>query len=174
MHSLAQAVVRLAQQRNLNLPEAGELQSVTGKVVISTVNGKQVKIGNLKLFSESNSSAIPEVIAEQVRALEAEGKSTMLVMMNNRLLGILRLSDQPRAEAKSTLAKLAELGIKKKIMLTGDNERVAASIAKEVGLDEYRAGLMPENKVTTILAVRHCRHRHRDHLSRGQHARGRG
>jgi Cd2+/Zn2+-exporting ATPase len=107
MHSLAQAVVRLAQQRNLNLPEAGELQSVTGKVVISTVNGKQVKIGNLKLFSESNSSAIPEVIAEQVRALEAEGKSTMLVMMNNRLLGILRLSDQPRAEA-------VEIGIKKK------------------------------------------------------------
>jgi len=85
-----------------------------------------------------------------VRALEAEGKSTMLVMMDNRLLGILCLADQPRAEAKSTLAKLTALGIKKKIMITGDNERVAAAIAKEVGLDEYRASLMPEDKVTTI------------------------
>jgi len=150
MHPLAQAVVKLAQQRNLNLPQAGELQSVTGKGVISAVNGKQVKIGNLKLFNESDSNAVPEVIAEQVRTLEAEGKSTMIVMMDNRLIGIMCLADQPRAEAKSTLAKLTALGIKKKIMLTGDNERVAASIAKEVGLDEYRASLMPEDKVTTI------------------------
>lgn len=147
MHPLAQAVVKLAQQRNLDLPEAGELQSVTGKGVISSVNGKPVKIGNLKLFGESN---LPASVAEQVQLLEAEGKTTMLVMLDNRLLGILCLADQPRAEAKPTLAKLAALGIKKTIMLTGDNERVAAAIAKEVGLTEYRGSLMPEDKVTAI------------------------
>ncbi|NOZ04599.1 MAG: cation-translocating P-type ATPase, partial [FCB group bacterium] len=76
-------------------------------------------------------------MVRRVTDLEAGGKTTMLVMSNGKFLGILGLADRPRPETKATLATLRKLGIKKTIMITGDNERVAAAIAKEVALSEY-------------------------------------
>jgi Cd2+/Zn2+-exporting ATPase len=150
-HPLAQAVLRKAESEGLEyLPQVGELESVTGRGVRAELNGRVVRIGNLKLFEAGDSQSVPEEIVDQVETLEAEGKTTMIVHDGERFLGIIGLADQPRDEACSTLERLHALGIKALIMLTGDNERVAATIAEMVGLTDYRADLLPEEKVTAI------------------------
>jgi len=148
-HPLAQAVVRKAQEQKLELVTSGELQSLTGRGVQAEVNGSLVHIGSPKLFTDANIE-IPQEAAEANQRLGEAGKSTMLVGLGERVIGVLALADQPRPETPATLAQLKRLGIKSLIMLTGDNQRVADTIAKVVGLTEVRADLMPENKVTAI------------------------
>ncbi len=149
-HPLAKAVISLARERDITLPEIENLQSVTGRGIVGLLNGEKVSVGNLKLFEEEESFAVSEQVKRQVTDLEAAGKTTMLVMMNGKFLGILGLADRPRPETKATLSKLRKLGINKTIMITGDNERVAAAIAQEVALSEYYANLLPDDKVTAI------------------------
>ncbi len=148
-HPLAQAVVRKAQEQKLELVASGELQSLTGRGVQAEVNGSVVRIGSPKLFTEAN-IAIPQEAADANQKLGEAGKSTMLIGLGERVVGVLALADQPRPETPATLAQLKKLGIKSLIMLTGDNQRVADTIAKTVGLTDVRADLMPESKVTAI------------------------
>ncbi len=161
-HPLAQAVVREAQQRGLAIPQAGDLESITGRGVRSSLNGQPVLIGNTKLF-EAQNLPVPDALRAQVEAMEAEGKTTMIVYGPTpttdgswgpaEFLGLIALADTPRPEAGETLQRLQRLGIRKTIMLTGDNERVAAAIARKVGLSEYRADLLPEQKVEAVRAL---------------------
>jgi Cd2+/Zn2+-exporting ATPase len=149
-HPLAQAILRKAQAEGIeNLPGSGELQSVTGRGVLVRLNGRVVRIGNLRLF-ESQERPAPEPIVSMVRDLEAGGKTTMVVQDGERFLGVIGLADQSRPAVKSTLERLHNLGIKALIMITGDNERVAAAISREVGLTDYKAGLLPDEKVTAV------------------------
>jgi Cd2+/Zn2+-exporting ATPase len=158
-HPLAQAVVREAKRRDLTLPQAGDLELITGRGVRSTLDNRPVLIGNLKLF-EAEGLAVPDDMRAQVERLEAEGKTTMIVYgpasaadgqaPSVDFLGIIALADTLRSEAKETLARLRALGIREAVMLTGDNERVAAAIAQEVGLTDFRANLLPEQKVEVI------------------------
>ncbi|RMF84989.1 MAG: cadmium-translocating P-type ATPase [Nitrospinota bacterium] len=149
-HPLAQAVVRKAQEQGIALSEAvGELYSFTGRGVQAELNGQVVRVGNITLFTEQQ-EAIPEHMTSTVHRLEAEGKTTMLVQMDQRFYGVIAVADQPRPEARATLAQLRTLGIPNLIMLTGDNERVAAAIAHAVGLTTYRANLLPQEKVAAI------------------------
>jgi len=147
-HPLAKAVVRLAEQRKIALLEIGEGQSITGQGVRSKIGDDVISIGNLKLFGAPDS--VSANIVTQVQTLQTAGKTTMLVQRNDKFIGILGLVDEPRAEAKAALARLKQIGIRQTIMLTGDNERVAATIANAVGLSDFRAGLMPEDKVAAI------------------------
>jgi Cd2+/Zn2+-exporting ATPase len=148
-HPLAQAVVRKAQEQKLELVSSGELQSLTGRGVQAEVNGSLVRIGSPKLFTDANIE-VPQEATEANQRLGEAGKSTMLVGVGEHVVGVLALADQPRPETPATLEQLKKLGIKSLIMLTGDNQRVADTIAKTVGLTDVRAGLMPENKVTAI------------------------
>ena len=150
-HPLAQAILRHAQASGLDdLPQAGELQSVTGRGVRAELEGRIVRIGNLKLFEAEGGQPVPEKVAHQVEALEAGGQTTMVVQNGDRFLGIIGLADRPRDVARPTLERLRSLGIRALIMLTGDNEQVAATIAQAVGLAEYKANLLPDEKVTAI------------------------
>ncbi len=161
-HPLAQAVVREAERRGLALPQAGDLESITGRGVRSALDGQPVLIGNLGLF-EVEGLSVPEDIRAQMEALEAEGKTTMIVYgpapasdgqaPSADFLGIIALADTPRPEARETLERLRALGIRETIMLTGDNERVAAAIARQVGLTDFKANLLPEQKVEAIQAL---------------------
>ncbi len=161
-HPLAQAVVREAQRQGLELPPADSLEIVTGRGVRSSLDGRPVLIGNLKLF-EAEGLAVPDSIRTQVERLEAEGKTTMVIYgpepaadggwERSDFLGLIALADVPRPEARETLARLKALGIREMVMLTGDNERVAAAIAQTVGLTEVRANLLPEQKVDAIKAL---------------------
>ncbi len=145
-HPLAEAVVRYAQQREIQPPVPEDVQSITGKGIRGTVNGNVVEIGNGRLFGEE----LPEAVRQQEQALQEEGMTTMIVRVGEKFAGILALADQPRPDAATTLQRLKQLGIAHLVMLTGDNPRVARAIARQVGLTDFRAGLLPEEKVTAI------------------------
>lgn len=148
-HPLAQAVARRAESEQIALPEAGELQSVTARGVRSSVEGKTVEIGNLRLWEE-DAVGIPDEIRNAVKALQGRGRSVMVVRHGDRWLGTIGLADRPREGVREILNRLRNLGIRPIVMLTGDNRGVGEAIGKEVGVDEVRADLLPENKVTAI------------------------
>ena len=149
-HPLALAVVRTAEEKGLDLPSANGLENVTGRGVKSEVDGRPVLIGSLKLFREADDHVLPEEVIQTVEQLENEGKTTMAVSHNGTFLGVLALADTPRPGVKETLQKLLDLGVKKLVMLTGDNDDVARQIGKEVGVTDIRAELLPEQKLAAI------------------------
>ena len=148
-HPLAQTVVRRAQKVKLELPAAGDLENLQGRGVRSTVEGRIVRIGNLKLFEEAGISVPPD-LKREVQSLGDSGKPIMVVGIDQEVAGVIALADQLRDESRSALELLRAGGIRSIIMLTGDNERVARTIAKEAGVTEVRANLLPEDKVTAI------------------------
>lgn len=151
-HPLAKAVVRRAVERGLTLVEAGELTSVTARGVRAHVNGAEVEIGRALLFEEAG-VRVPQAVHDAVMQLENAGRSTMIVRRvghTPEFLGVLGLADQPRANARTTLSALRAVGIERIIMLTGDNAGVGNAVGGAVGVDEVRAGLLPEDKVASI------------------------
>jgi Cd2+/Zn2+-exporting ATPase len=148
-HPLAQAVVRAAQAKGLTLPPVGDVESVTGQGLRATVGTRQTLIGNRKLMDDAR-IAISTQAAEQISQLQAAGKTIMLVAVDGKLVGVLGLADTLRAEARTAMAELKKMGVRQTIMLTGDNDRVAAAIAQQVGLTDYRAELLPEDKLKII------------------------
>ncbi len=152
-HPLAAAVVRDGLQRlgeDLRLSEASNLRSITGRGIQADIDGETVFIGKDDLFDEIDGPPLPEAIRESVEALEQTGRTTMIVRQANRYLGVIGLMDTPRAAAKHVIARLRDLGIKRMIMISGDNQKVADAVATEVGLDEARGDLMPDDKVEAI------------------------
>ncbi len=146
-HPLAQAVVMEAKGRGLTWGEAGETEAVTGKGVRAEFEGQKIAIGNARLF---DGDAIPDAIKQQIERIQTEGKTIMLIQADGQFLGIVALADTPREGVKQVLERLHQLGIRKTIMLTGDNERVGRAIADVVGLDEVKAGLLPEEKLKAM------------------------
>ena len=149
-HPLAQAVVAESKRRGFTWREAGEVEAVIGKGVRAEYDGQKVAIGNARLFE---GETIPEVIQKQAVRLEAEGKTIMLVQADGQFLGILGLADTPRDGMREVLARLHRIGVRKTIMLTGDNELAGRAIANAVGLDEVQARLLPEDKVKAMEAL---------------------
>jgi Cd2+/Zn2+-exporting ATPase len=146
-HPLASAIVKggLERLKQKDIPSAKNLQAVTGHVVKATVGDKKIVIGNRSLFKK-----LSDEINKQVEKLENEGNTTMLIEQEGEIIGIIALMDVPRKEAKKTLAELKELGIKRMIMLTGDNQQVAEAVAKQIGITDVMGGLLPEDKVKAI------------------------
>jgi Cd2+/Zn2+-exporting ATPase len=149
-HPLALAIVRTAQEQGLELPAANGLENVTGRGVKSEVDGDLVLIGSLKLFRETDGHALDDQVIQTVAQFENEGKTTMAVSHGGQFLGVLALADIPRPGVKDTLQQLLNLGVQKSIMLTGDNHDVARQIAKEVGVTDVQAELLPEDKLAAI------------------------
>uniref|UniRef100_UPI0036F4AEF7 heavy metal translocating P-type ATPase n=1 Tax=Adhaeretor mobilis TaxID=1930276 RepID=UPI0036F4AEF7 len=152
-HPLAQAVVRDGREKlsdGVDVPEATNLKSITGRGIQAEVEGQLAHIGKDDLFSEVEGSPLPDAIRELVESLEREGRTTMIVRHADRYLGVIGLMDTPREAAKRTISRLRELGVKRMIMISGDNQQVADAVAKAVGLDEARGDLMPEDKVAEI------------------------
>lgn len=147
-HPLAKAIVAGAAERNLTLQGASEGDAIHGKGIVGKVAGATVKIGNVALFDE-----VPESLKRSLDELEAQGQTTMIVWRDGQFLGVLGVADTLREEAKAALTKLGTLGITTTIMLSGDNERVAKTIAASVGITEVRAPLLPDGKVAAIKAL---------------------
>ncbi len=151
-HPLAKAVVRAAERRGLTLPEAGELQSITARGVRAPVEGIPVEIGRALLFEDAG-VVVPEEVLQAVLQLEQGGRSVMIVRRvghTPEFLGVLGLADEPRANVRETLVAVRKSGIQRVVMLTGENAGVAEAVGAAVGVDEVRAGLLPEDKVTAI------------------------
>lgn len=147
-HPLARAIVRDGKKEfsgNLRLPEVQNVEAVQGKGITGEVSGEMIKIGNLELFEN-----VPQDTSERINALEKEGKTVMLAKSGSDFVAILALMDVPREAAKETLSRLQKIGIRKMIMLTGDNQEVAQAVAKEIGLTDAYGSLLPQEKVDKI------------------------
>ena len=151
-HPLAKAVVRDGKERleGEEIPNASNLEAVLGKGIKASFGNDKIYIGNLDLYEGLDESTPSEKIATKVRGLEGGGNTTMLIRKNEEYIGIIALMDTPREAAKGTLKKLKEIGIKRMIMLTGDNQKVADAVAEEIGLTDAWGSLLPEEKVDAI------------------------
>ena len=147
-HPLAAAIVKAAKERKLDFFAADDFSSLAGRGAQATVNGETLYIGNPRLFSELAIST--ESIAVQAERLQDEGKTVMLVGTGEKFFGMIAVADEVRADSAKTIADLKQAGIRHVIMLTGDNAATAKSIAAKVGSDEFRAELLPQDKVAAI------------------------
>ena len=154
-HPLAAAVVRDGEAK-LNgqaRREATNIKSLTGQGIQAQVDGKAAVIGKPGLF-EAEGDRPPEDVWSEAQKLEASGRTVVMVRHGDRYLGVLGLMDTARPAARDVIKRLRSLGITRMIMLSGDNQSVSDAIARDLGLDEARGGLMPEDKVATIKALR--------------------
>jgi len=151
-HPLAKAVVRDGKERlkGTDITDASDLEAVLGKGIKASLGKDKIYIGNLDLYEDLDEAKPSEVISNKVKELEGGGNTTMLIRRNKEYIGIIALMDTPREAAKETLKKLKEIGIKRMIMLTGDNQKVADAVAKEIGLTDAWGSLLPEEKVDAI------------------------
>lgn len=148
-HPLAQGVVRAAEARGQALLPAGNFTSITARGVRAEVEGEVVEIGNLAMWADRDITPSVKVKAADGRLKDA-GRSTMIVRSGERWLGVIGLADLPRPGVNQTLRNLRATGVKAIVMLTGDNRGVAEAVASMLGIDDFRANLMPEGKVTAL------------------------
>lgn len=148
-HPLAQAVVRRAAADGLVLPEAGELQSITARGVRAEVRGVLTLVGSARLWADDG-VALPAPVQAALDDFAARGRSVMIVRHGEEWLGVLGLLDPPRPSVPATLDRLRALHLSPLVMLTGDHAGVGQAIGREVGVDEVRADLLPEDKVVAI------------------------
>jgi Cd2+/Zn2+-exporting ATPase len=148
-HPLAAALVAEAQSRGLNIPDPESMDSVSGQGLVARVNGHQVLVGSLKLMQEKQVN-VTDQQTQQLTTFEAAGKTVIAVSIDGSYSAIIALADIPRSDAKPTLAALHGLGIEKIFLLSGDNQRVAQKLANDLGIDEVKAQLMPEDKVSAM------------------------
>ncbi|HRN51108.1 MAG TPA: heavy metal translocating P-type ATPase [Anaerolineales bacterium] len=149
-HPLAQAIVRAARESGLELGQASGLENVPGRGVRSRVDGKEVLIGTPALLTQDGGLTLEPTVAAQLEQLQQAGRTTMLVSHGQRVLGILGLADTARSDVQQVMQQLRGLGIQHLVMLTGDNRAVAENIARQVGISEVRAELMPQDKLDII------------------------
>lgn len=146
-HPLALAVVSYAQQQGLTaLPIVTHIETLKGLGVKAQVGEQLVRIGRAQLLTDAGI-----IVNKQQRAVieasQRAGQSTVLVAINQTLALIIGIADTVKPEAKAALARLRKAGVKNLVMLTGDNEQTAAAIAREVGITEFHANLLPAEKV---------------------------
>jgi Cd2+/Zn2+-exporting ATPase len=157
-HVLARATVEAANHRNLELSEALAFQAATGKGVQGLVNDRDIRVGNLRYFEEFTCPGL-DTARQEVERLQAEGKTTVVVAQMTEegqtayLLGVIAFADRLRSDAADVVRDLKSLGVERVVMLTGDNERIAQAIASRVGVDDYYADLLPEDKVRITKAL---------------------
>ena len=137
-HPLADALRRAASERGIELHEITNFESLTGRGVQAVVAGKKVSVGKPTGAS-----------SEQTKELEAQGKTVLFLTIDNSLAGFVAASDTLRNEVPEALQEAKRLGMKKIELLTGDNERVASSVADALNIS-YRAGLLPEDKIRIV------------------------
>lgn len=158
-HPLAQAIVAGARERGLEVPEVTQFKSITARGVQGEVDNETVRVGSRRLLNEAGIA--PDALEERLVALETEGKTAMLVAIGDKAAGLVAVADTVKDDSKAAIAAMHDLGIHV-VMVTGDNERTARYVAALVGLDEVRAGVLPEGKVE---AIRELQEKHGQHVA---------
>jgi Cd2+/Zn2+-exporting ATPase len=144
-HPLARALVHAARDRGLSVSEADAFEALPGRGVLARVGGRDLWAGGPRLVAE-RLGAMPE---EALR-LEGRGETAMVLGEGGHALAVFGLADRPRPESAVAVAELRRAGVERVVMLTGDAEQVAASVSVQVGADEYRAGMLPEDKLRAV------------------------
>ena len=143
-HPIAEAVIKYIEKLNIEFKEVMDFESITGKGVKGRINGKMFYICKKSLFKGN-----PEFPDELINNLENNGKTAIIIGNDEHIIAIMGLMDKIRHVCESTVHELKNKGIKT-VMLTGDNESVAKAVSSKIGIDEYYAGLLPEDKVRII------------------------
>ena len=149
-HPIGKAIVQAAG--NLDWVGAVQVQAIPGQGIVGIAQEQQVIVGNA-VFVQQYVTNLPEELREMAQSLEQEGKTVVWVAQGNRgaeVMGIIAIADEVRVEAAVTITRLKKLGIEQIVMLTGDNQETAYSIAKAVGIDRVYAQLLPEDKLDVI------------------------
>ena len=146
-HPLAEAVVHHAQERGLSVPQAEEFESLTGLGVIGSVEGLRTLVGNASLMEKHGIATAS--LQEQAARFAEGGKTPLWVAFDGKLEGILAIADTIKPTSIAAIRQMHAEGLRL-VMLTGDNERTARAIAREVGVDEVIAGVLPAGKVDAI------------------------
>ncbi|UWQ19702.1 cation-translocating P-type ATPase [Jannaschia sp. M317] len=147
-HPLARAILARGERDGLPTEAAEETRTVPGRGVEGMLNGAAVWLGSDRFAAEKGlDKAIPRDLLERI---EGAGSTLVAIGTADRLMGLIELRDRIRPDARAVISRLHAQGVRKIIMLTGDNERTARAVAAEVGIDEVRAELLPEDKVTAI------------------------
>ena len=147
-HPLAEAVVRKLKEDNITALPIPKIESITGKGVLAHYNNRSWLVGNTALIND-HGIKIPAETALKISALQQQAKTVILFASVNDILAIIAVADRIKASSKEAVKKLQHAGIAV-YMLTGDNKQTAAAIAKEVGLDNYKAEVLPSDKAAFI------------------------
>lgn len=146
-HPLAKAVVQKAIDSNIKTLDTTDFKSLTGNGVSAKINGKTIVGGSVKHISSITN--IDENIIKQADDLATKGKTPLLFVIDNQLLGIIAVADVVKSDSPKAIKELQNMGIKV-VMVTGDNEKTAQAIAKESGVDEVIAGVLPDGKEKVV------------------------
>lgn len=146
-HPLAKAVVQKAIDSNIKTLDTTDFKSLTGNGVSAKINGKTIVGGSVKHISSI--ANIDEKVIKQADDLATKGKTPLLFVMDNQLLGIIAVADVVKSDSPKAIKELQNMGIKV-VMVTGDNEKTAQAIAKESGVDEVIAGVLPDGKEKVV------------------------
>jgi Cd2+/Zn2+-exporting ATPase len=148
-HPLAEAIVRMARDKELNRSEVKDITGHAGLGIEAYVEGDRILVGSRKLLVDRG-VGISVDIDNQGRSLEEQGKTLVLVAHDQTLVGLIAVADVVRQDARQSLSALRELGLDQQVMLTGDNDTVASAIAESLDIRDYRARLMPETKLEAL------------------------
>lgn len=146
-HSLGEAIVNLAREKGFILREVEDFKASSGLGISGKIDGENILVGN-KIFLENNSISVGNHLLVADR-FAAEGKTPLFIVYGNKLIGIIAVADTIKSSSEEAVKKLKQMGTKI-IMLTGDNKKTAEIIAEQIGIDEVRSEVLPENKSNEI------------------------
>lgn len=147
-HHLADAILTEAREQGIEVPAPSEFTAIAGKGVVATVDYRRIFVGNNALISELGID--PEPASAVTRLLREQGKTAVMIGDADGIRGVIAVADALRPEARDAVDGLRQAGVQRIVMLTGDNEHVARAIGDQLGIDDVRADLLPEEKLTTI------------------------
>ena len=147
-HPLARAIVESAKQEKIELRDVIDFQSVTGGGVSGKVEGKAILVGKEKFLADSN-VRFPEGLTKEARRLQEKAETTVWLAVNGNAAGVLGIADPIKPTTKEAVRELHEMDLKI-IMCTGDNQRTAESVAGELGIGEFKAEVMPDEKIEIV------------------------
>ena len=146
-HPLAEAIVDAAKEKGLTLDKVKDFDSLTGRGVMGTINGKQVAIGNRKLCDELGVNVAD--LPEQADKLRNDGETVMFVVMDNQAAGLISVADPIKQTTPAAIEALHKEGLSI-VMITGDNQKTAEAVAKKLGIDDIKADVLPAQKAEAV------------------------
>ena len=146
-HPFAGAILQAAAERQLAIGDATAVENLAGQGVRGRVNGKHITLGSHRYFDDEFRHS--DALCERAAQIEAQGQSAVLLHDGQDVRGVIALADEARQESRDVVAALSGMGLHA-VMLSGDNQRVAQSIARQTGVNDYRAELLPADKVAAV------------------------
>ncbi len=155
-HPLAEAIVRAAVARGIDMPSPALFEAVAGQGAIATVEGHRIAIGNARLLARER--VLLDGLAGRAEQLAGEGRTVVHIAIDGRTAGLVAIADAPRETARAAVAALKEIGVRP-VMLTGDNRQTAERVGREVGIDDVIPEVLPQDKAAKVAELQEQGHR---------------